>query len=215
MQVGHWVQLEVSDTGIGIPDEDLPKIFEPFFTTKEAGTGSGLGLAQVEGIIAQHGGKIDVKSEYGKGSTFRIFFPPVVEEMTGTFSGQTSKVIEGSEEVVLIVEDSEPTRDALCDVLEALNYRILQAESGIQALEIYGSNPVDIVLSDVVMPEMGAPELYRELQELDPKVRMILITGYPLNEEGRELLDKGVLDWVEKPFALEKLSLTLDRALRD
>lgn len=204
---GMWLRLIVSDTGLGIPPEIINKIFDPFFTTKGPDKGTGLGLSQVYGIVKQHEGEIAVESAPGQGSSFIIYLPagtglrplPELEDALPATAADA--------ETILLAEDNEPLRDAMQNMLEELGYQILVAGNGKEALEVFQKSPqIDLVLSDLVMPEMGGVELYEALQGIRPDVKMIIISGYPLETKGKELLQKGILDWVQKPFTVTDLA---------
>ena len=204
----EWVQLTVSDSGTGIPAEVLPHIFEPFYATKKAGEGTGLGLAQVYGIVKQHQGHIDVTTRMGEGTTFTVYLPALPPSEPETPAGRTPGLIRGQGETVLVVEDNPAARRALVESLETLNYRILEAADGQEALtlfEQYGDE-IALVLSDVVMPGMGGMELCSALSRLDPAVRVVLLTGYPLDNGSTELQMAGVVDWLLKPADLNQLA---------
>ncbi len=208
----EWVKIEVSDTGRGIPSEHLPHVFEPFFTTKEAGQGSGLGLAQVYGIIKQHGGYIDVTSQPGEGTTFILYLPPSDAEVESiVHENQETTFAENGGEAILVVEDNEHTRNAVCDTLKGQGYRVLEAGGADAAIEIYQRQPVDLVLTDLVMPKIGGVQLHDALLEVDAGVKMIIMTGYPQEQQGKELLERGIIAWIQKPVRVE----TLLKAIRE
>lgn len=215
MAPGIWVQLRVSDTGVGIPPEIAPHIFEPFYTTKDPGDGSGLGLAQVYGIVKQHGGFIDVDSHLGMGTTFIIYLPAL--EVPVEYSDTLPMTITagGHKELILVVEDDEATLNAVHEILETLNYRVLTATDGRQALNIIESfnGGVDLVLSDLVMPEMGGVALYQELEDRSFNTKVIFMTGYPLGAGTRELLDHKKVTWLQKPIRSDKLARVIQDAL--
>ena len=214
MSPGSWIHIEVEDSGTGIDDEHLPRIFEPFFTTKEAGEGSGLGLAQVYGIIKQHDGYINVDSKVGEGTSFSIYFPAIPEAERNGPSTPDREAIDGGHESILLVEDDAITLQAISEILGMLNYQVYEAHTGEEAINIYKKSAIDLVLSDLVMPHMGGAELFTALQQIDPDVKMILLTGYPLGDEGKELLEKGIVAWVHKPLDMQTLSLLVQNALR-
>jgi PAS domain S-box-containing protein len=203
---GEWIKIEVSDTGEGIPVDTLPHIFEPFYTTKPVGQGTGLGLAQVYGIVKQHNGFIDVVSQPGVWTTFKIFLPskcaPVEEEQK---LAEVFSRFDGGGQVVLLVEDDQPTREAIYTLLEVNNFKVLTAPNGMDALRMYARNndTISLVVSDVVMPLMGGVELYKTLQAKWPNVKMLLVTGFPLDAEAQEILEKGYVNWLQKPFAIK------------
>jgi signal transduction histidine kinase len=214
MPSGEWITLSISDTGVGIPQEVLPHIFEPFFTTKEVGEGTGLGLAQVYGIVKQHEGYIDVRSQVGVGTTFLVYLPALLEpQMPG--EEELEEIPRGRGETVLLVEDGPEVLQAGLAMLEHLGYRVLTARDGQQALEVHAEHKDEIalVLSDVVMPRIGGQELCQLLRERDPTIKMVLVTGYPLGEEISELRAAGIAGWVRKPFMLEQLARVVRRAL--
>jgi len=213
MMPGKWIELKVSDSGAGIPPSNLSHIFEPFFTTKERGKGTGLGLAQVYGIVKQHGGEISVHSKVGEGATFTIFLPALSTETARSRDEEKDTSVAGDGQLVLLVEDDAGTRQAMADILEMLNYRVRVAGDGAEGLAIFEeqAGEIALVISDMVMPEMGGMRLYRRLKGIQPDVRVILMTGYPLEEEDRELLEAGMATWIQKPFTPEQIG----RAIRD
>ena len=211
---GEWIQINVADNGKGIPKEDIPNLFEPFFTTKPPGEGTGLGLAQVFGIVTQHEGHIDVLSEMGKGTTFRVFLPALPIASLSGIIPDDSKPIEGMMETILVVEDDEPMREALVETLELMNYQVLSAGDGLEALQFFDQDTsVDLVLSDLVMPEMGGVALHAALKERYPDVKMVVMTGYPLAEGGKDLLEHGIVAWLQKPLDGETLGIAIRKIL--
>jgi signal transduction histidine kinase/CheY-like chemotaxis protein len=215
MPAGKWLELRVSDTGVGIPAENLPHIFEPFYTTKGPGEGSGLGLSQVYGIVKQHGGYIDVESRPGEGTAFIIYLPAMKAMDVPTTPSKPVLPKNGNREKVLIVEDDASTRQAVQEILESLNYEVFGASHGKEALDLLESldGTVDLVLSDMVMPEMGGVALYRALEERGYRAKLVLMTGYPLGAGTRELLDHQQVAWVQKPLHLNALAATIRGAL--
>jgi CheY-like chemotaxis protein len=214
--VGEWVEVTISDTGIGVRPDDLPHIFEPFFTTKEPGRGSGLGLAQVHGIVGAHEGHIGVESHTGQGTTFVIYLPlHLLELPTDTSTNELPALVKGQGEIVLVVEDSVSTRKAIVESLELLNYRVLEATNGQEALEVLEERgeEVALVLSDVVMPGMGGIALLHALKERGLAVQVVMLTGHPLESELEDLRAQGMIDWLPKPPGLEKLAQMVARAL--
>lgn len=210
---GEWIRIIVSDTGTGIPDENIAHVFEPFFTTKPAGAGTGLGLAQVYGIIKQHEGYIDVKSKVGEGTTFTIFLPALASPPSADDDQESSTRLDGVGKTVMLVEDDRATREALRALLEAHNYNVLTAENGREALAKYEDDPAEIqmVISDVVMPEMGGVELYNHLKERDEDIKMLFVTGHPLNHESQMVLETGQVHWLQKPFSTNDFNQAVQR----
>lgn len=207
MPPGAWLSIEISDNGSGIPGSLLGRIFEPFFSTKDRGKGSGLGLAQVYGIVQQHNGFIKVHSAINEGTTFTIYLPLVDSMETKAQPIMTDKVTNTRHRCILVVEDNVATRDALVDFLDINGYQVLTAKDGQEAVHIFQTHQekIDLVLSDMIMPRLGGLELSRELRTVKPNVKMILMTGYPLQEDGRQMLEKGGIAWLQKPFEVEAL----------
>ena len=212
MEAGDWAVWSVSDTGMGIPPEVLEHIFEPFFTTKQPGEGTGLGLSQVYGIVKQHGGEIDVESEVGKGTTFTIYLPQVARAEVSR-EGPESEVARGQGEVVLVVEDKLEVLEVAKGMLEHLNYRVLTAANGQEGLAVYDSHrdEISLVLTDMVMPEMGGLEMIEALKERDAGVRAVMMTGYPLREAQ---LPQGIAGSLGKPLNIEQVSQVVSKALK-
>jgi PAS domain S-box-containing protein len=213
MDAGQWICLAVSDTGTGIPPDVLPRIFEPFFTTKPKGEGTGLGLAQVYGIVKQHRGHVGVETEVGKGTTFRIYLPAQeMQEVTET--PQEERAARGKGETILVAEDEEKVRELSRRILESLGYQVLTAADGRKALEIYRTKEgVDLVLTDMVMPEMGGKELIQELRRENPHLKVAAMTGYVLAEDLQELKEEGNLEIVHKPLDTNTLARVVRHAL--
>jgi PAS domain S-box-containing protein len=213
LDAGEWIALRLADTGEGIAAEDMPHIFEPFFTTKPPGKGTGLGLAQVHGIVAQHNGLVTVDSRPGEGTTFTVYLPAAGGEQAGDQRLELPRSYDrGQGERILLVEDDTTARQAMLEILQALNYRVFASGSGAEALQEYDrrGGEIDLVLSDIVMPDKGGVELYRALQAINPAVKFVLMTGYPTGQGTRELLDQRKVNWLQKPFTTE----TLGKALR-
>jgi two-component system cell cycle sensor histidine kinase/response regulator CckA len=213
MSPGEWVRVTVEDTGTGIPPDVEPRIFEPFFTTK-APLGSGLGLAQVYGIIKQHEGEIDLVTKVGRGTTFTLYLPALPIAAAAHPSPGASALSYGAEEVILVIEDDAAVRSALVATLETLNYRTLEAANGRDALAILEQGEeVALVLTDLVMPEMGGTALFRALQQRGAAVPVVMLTGHPLEEELQKLQEQGLAGWLLKPPTLERLSEVITQVL--
>jgi signal transduction histidine kinase/GAF domain-containing protein/ActR/RegA family two-component response regulator len=216
MPPGEWVRIDVSDTGAGISAKVLPHIFEPFFTTKAPGVGTGLGLAQVYGIVKQHDGFIEVKSEEGKGTTFTMYLPAMIVKESAAPLPETGGFKHGKGETILVVEDDVATREGVREVLELLNYKVVVAQDGREALEIFNAQPhVDLVITDLVMPGVGGMSLYKTLKKKVPDIKVVMMTGYPLGDGTRELLDQGQVIWIQKPLNSSTLGRTISEALQN
>lgn len=213
---GKWMKLTVTDTGMGIPQQNVPRIFEPFYTTKATGQGTGLGLSQVYGIIQQHKGAITATSTEGKGTAFTIYLPIMVAEPPKAPNNIESKKHLGKGETILVVEDNDATRDAVCDILEGQGYQVLTAADGMKALAILAEEAkyVDLILSDMVMPIMGGLELHRVVRARHPHIKTIIMSGYPLKEDEHSLLSEGIVEWIEKPFSVEDITETIAAVLK-
>ncbi len=206
----RWVELRVSDTGCGIPPENLERIFEPFFTTKSPDQGTGLGLAQVFGLVRQHGGHVTVESEVGKGSTFRVFLPVHRGRRAPDEPGGDSLPL-GRGQTVLVVDDDPLVREITASLLETLGYRVLRAEDGRQALEKVLRSPeeIELVLSDVSMPELDGLGLVHALRERGVEIPVVLMSGYTPPHG----LPPKVL-FVPKPAGRTTLARVVARALK-
>ncbi len=213
--VETWVRLTVSDNGTGIPDDVLPHIFEPFFTTKPPGRGTGLGLAQVYGIVKQHGGEITVLSQIGKGTTFVVYLP-LLKEIVPTAPAKDSRNVTGGRgEIILVVEDDPSIRGALVDSLQELNYQSITAINGEEALAILAEqhDRIALILSDVIMPKMGGIDLFRAVRDRYPNIKFILLSGHPRNHTLTEAEQKALTAWLDKPIDLSQLAETLAHIL--
>jgi len=186
--------------------------FEPFFTTKSPAEGTGLGLAQVHGIVMQHEGHIDIHSQVGRGTTFVIYLPALQIYQPELPAMNLPDLVGGRGETILVVEDSEPTRQALVASLEELNYGTLEAVNGREALDILEQrgDEIGLVLSDVVMPGMGGIALLRSMKAQGYRIGVVLLTGHPLERELEDLQfqepDSPLIGWLLKPAGLEQLA---------
>ena len=179
MQPGKYVQIRVSDNGAGMDDEIRARIFEPFFTTKEVGKGTGLGLSMVYGIVKQHEGYINVYSEPGHGTAFKIYLPAAEDAVVEEAPAVQIPLLGGTE-TILVAEDEEPLRGLAKDVLEAMGYTVILAKNGEEAVETFKAKrgEIDLVILDVVMPRMGGHEAHERIRRLDKDVPIIFMTGY-------------------------------------
>jgi PAS domain S-box-containing protein len=213
---GSYALITVSDTGNGIEEATREHIFEPFFTTKEVGKGTGLGLAIAYGIVKQHRGFINVYSEPGKGTTFRLYFP-----LTGIVPQDERKTAplpaRGKGETILVVEDSEHIRDLLRELLSECGYRVIEAADGEEGVERFREkcDEVDLVLMDVIMPRKNGKEAFDEIRAIDPEVKTLFMSGYTADVISRKGIDAAGLDLVTKPVTpgalLAKIREVLDK----
>jgi PAS domain S-box-containing protein len=210
---GNYVLFTVSDTGVGMDKKTQERIFEPFFTTKEMGKGTGLGLASVYGIIKAHGGYIDVDSEKGKGTTFSIFLPSSEKEVVKA-KKIPAEILNGTE-TVLIVDDEDIILEIGSRLLKSMGYKVLLASSGEEALEIYKETKdnIDIVVLDLIMPAMGGGEVYNRLIEINPKVKVLLSSGYSMDGKAKKILARGCNGFIPKPFNMRLLSQKIRQIL--
>ena len=207
---GSWVCLSVSDTGMGMDEEVQAHLFEPFYTTKETGKGTGLGLAQVFGIVRQHEGHIDVETAPEEGTTFRIYLPAHDAEVEAGARNQSTSIPRGRGETILLVEDEPGVRDAVEQVLADLGYRVITANHGKEALSVCRSQAVDAVITDLVMPRMGGKALLAALQTDAPEIPVLAITGYALEgDDLNGLIDAGFVDVISKPLDVGGLVTTI------
>ena len=210
---GPYVMLAVSDTGIGMTEEVSSHLFEPFFTTKPPGKGTGLGLATCYGIIKQNGGHIWVYSEYGRGSTFKIFLPRTAAAVASEAPAELPDVTLTGHETVLVVEDEPLVRAITVETLETLGYKVLQAGSGDEALAVAHEHdePIDVLVTDVVMPGMGGPALSARLHRERPTLRVLYVSGYTDDAIVHHGVVEPGVQFLQKPFALA----TLARRIRE
>jgi PAS domain S-box-containing protein len=217
MKPGKYVKLSVTDTGVGMDKTTQQRIFDPFYTTKEMGRGTGLGLASVYGIVKNHGGFINVYSEKGRGTTFTIHLPATGKEVMA--KKQIEKDILKGSETVLLVDDEKMIIDVGKRLLKKLGYKVLTAGSGTEALEIYSKNrdKIDMVILDMIMPEMDGGETYDMLRKINHKIKVLLSSGYSISGQATEILDRGCDGFIQKPFNIrglsEKLREIFDKAL--
>lgn len=214
-QLGPHVALRASDTGTGMTPEVMEKIFDPFFTTKEVGKGTGLGLATVIGIIKSHGGFLTLQSEVGVGTTFSVFLPAAQDANAGAAAKEEAPITGGRGELVLVVDDEPPIREALVRTLTANGYRAYTAEDGSDALALYFQrrNEIKLVLTDIAMAQMDGVALVRSLRKLDPQVRVIVSSGHFQKENMVVLEGLGVKTFLDKPYTAEKLLRAVSAAL--
>ncbi|MCF2972161.1 response regulator [Synechococcus sp. Nb3U1] len=216
-KVGPYVAISVSDTGSGIPPEMQQKIFEPFFTTKPLGQGTGLGLSTVLGIIQSqsHGGFINVYSEVGQGSQFKVYLPAVENAITVAYRDQQRELPRGQEELILLVDDEPDIRELTRSTLEHFGYRVLTASEGTEVIVQFVQHQKEVALAlvDMMMPVMDGAQTIRALLQLQPDLKVIAISGLLTNGHSAALASSNVKAFLSKPHTAEKLLTTLQRVL--
>ena len=232
VEPGNYVKISITDTGVGMDEATKQRVFEPFFTTKEMGRGTGLGLASVYGIIKNHSGIVNVHSEKGMGTTFDIYLPASEKEVVKE-KELHEETLKGAE-TILLVDDEDIIVDVGEGMLKALGYKVLLARSGKEAIEIvskayrakgkgqkrkesYAPGAVppapDLVILDIVMPEMGGGEVYDRIKEIDPDIKVLLSSGYSIDDQAKEILERGCDSFIQKPFNMKRLSQMLREIL--
>ncbi len=216
MAPGEYVRISVSDTGAGMDEATRKRIFEPFFTTKEMGRGTGLGLASVYGIIKNHDGHIRVDSAKEHGATFDIFLPAMECDAVPTqaHGRETAEILRGTE-TVLFVDDEEMILEIGTEFLENMGYDALSARSGREAIDIYRKNRVkiDMVIVDMVMPDMGGGAIFDELKKINRNVKVLLSSGYSIDGQASDIMKRGCSGFIQKPFKMKQLSQKLREIL--
>jgi len=213
---GQAVWLAVEDTGHGIPAEVRDRIFEPFFTTKGAGKGTGLGLSVVHGIVAQHGGRIEVESTVGRGTKFKVSVPRAGSgEFAAAEEAQvaTSDLPLGRGERILVVEDEEIARQGLRDILASLGYVVVAVGSGEEAGALPSDPQYNLLLTDLMLPGVAGPALAAGLKERWPALKVILMSGYTEDEAVRSGVETPVVRFLQKPFDMRTLAREVRAAL--
>lgn len=214
MDPGDWVLLSVADTGRGIPPEHMSRLFQPFFTTKAVGEGTGLGLAQAYGLVRQHDGFIHVATALNRGTTFTVYLPLHATDESVPRAPRTVPHAQPGG-TILLVEDEQPVREVIDAMLCDLGFSVVQASSATEALEIYRrrSTDIDVVLTDLMMPGMNGLALAEHLARLNPQVRVVVVSGYPLDASSRGRLSAIAGGWVQKPVIMEQLQVAVMAAM--
>ncbi len=215
---GQYVILEIEDNGPGIPPEIIGKIFEPFFTTKPVGEGTGLGLSVVYGIVRNHGGYIDVRSKPGE-TKFLVYFPKAqaIDQPKKILVGKSIPIDLRGQGTILVVDDEKEIRQFIRSVLEEHGYRVIEAQNGYEAIEIFQekAHEIDLVLLDLIMPEMDGKDTFWNLKKLLPNIRVILLTGYVADSTVRSMLNNGARAFLTKPFRLQDLLVVVNQVLTE
>jgi PAS domain S-box-containing protein len=203
---GDYVLLTLTDTGTGMDKKTVGRIFDPFFTTKGMSRGTGLGLASVYGIVKSHGGTISVSSKKGKGTTFSLYLPASKRQAMKENRG-FDKFVPGKE-TVLLVDDEDMILDVGTQILEKMGHKVMKAKSGQEAIEIYEKHRdlINLVILDMIMPGVGGGETYDRIKTINPEVKVLLSTGYSINGQATQILERGCNGFIQKPFRMKELS---------
>jgi two-component system, cell cycle sensor histidine kinase and response regulator CckA len=210
---GNYIRVTITDTGSGMNDETRLRVFEPFFTTKEKGRGVGLGLASAYGIIKEHGGSIEVISELGHGTIFKIYIPASSKELLKETAVHGS-IVKGTE-TILLVDDEKSVLDVCEEILVAIGYNVLAASNGEEALSTYkaNKNSINLVILDMIMPGLSGGETYDALKLINPEVKVILSTGYSISDQAKKIMERGCQSLIQKPFRMDDLSQKIREVL--
>ena len=213
IEPGRYVKISVTDTGVGMDKQTLERIFDLFFTTQEMGRGTGLGLASVFGIIQNHNGHINVYSEKGHGTTFNIYLP-VSETQIVEEKGAPDELLTGTE-TILLVDDEDMIITVASEMLRKLGYEIVVAKSGKEAIDLCKAHKdtIDIVILDMIMPDMSGEETYNRIKEVMPGVKVLLSSGYSIIGQAKDMLERGCNGFIQKPFNLKRLSQKIREVL--
>ena len=212
---GRFVKISVIDTGVGMDAKVRQRIFEPFFTTKEVGKGSGMGLASAFGIIKNHNGIIDCQSKKGKGSTFSVYLP--ASYFSAMKDSEEDIVLLKGSETILLVDDESIILEVGRRLLKELGYRVFIARSGKSALKIFSAchDDIDLVILDIVMPEMDGKEIYAKMKQIQPDLHVLLASGYSIDWQARNMIENGCHGFIQKPFKFNELSGQIRKILGD
>jgi PAS domain S-box-containing protein len=210
----YYVELIVEDTGTGIPDDIISKIFDPFFTTKESSKGTGLGLSVVYGIVSSHNGYIEVFSEVNKGTKFHIYLPLTQYQIETIKTNNESLIYKGNESI-LVVDDEELIAESLSSILSSLGYKVITTSDGLEAIELYKSNKIDLVILDIIMPKIDGLQVFQILYEYDNNLKVLFMTG--LADENKISTTNYVNqdNLIRKPFLINELSIKIRNILKN
>ncbi len=211
-----YAEIRFSDSGVGIPDEIMEHLFEPFYTTKQRGKGTGLGLAQVYGIVSQHNGIVQVNTDKTSGTMVSICFPLSLDDEVSENNISYEVNDTGNQELVLIVEDHTDSGEVLSDILEKLNYKTIVANNGLQALDVVNSTsePIALIISDIVMPKLNGIEFAKKMLDRNSLIPIILMTGHPLSNQLDQVDSSNIHAVLQKPLNINVLSTTIFSALQ-
>jgi PAS domain S-box-containing protein len=211
---GHYVMLRIADSGIGMDQKTMERIFDPFFTTKEMGRGTGLGLASVYGIVKGHGGYIDVESQPGQGATFIIYLP-ASSKIVDTTSPEP-KAIPAGHGTILLIDDEKLVVDVVSSMITMLGYTAMTADSGQKGIEIFKAHKdrIDLIVLDMIMPEIGGGQVFDRLREIKPDVAVILSSGFSIDGRATEILKRGCGGFIQKPYSIEQLGEKIKQVMK-
>jgi CheY-like chemotaxis protein len=208
---GEYVEISVKDTGVGMDAATQKRIFEPFFTTKEKGKGTGMGLAAVYGAVKSLHGAITVKSKPGCGTDFAVFFPIALNEEKSRENEFPQKPAKATLKI-LIIDDEEVVCDVVSKMIQKSGHTVTAFTSGLEALKLYerSSNEIDIVILDLVMPQISALDVFERLRKINPRVKVLLASGYSAGDEAQAILQLGAAGFIQKPFSVVELEHKLE-----
>jgi two-component system, cell cycle sensor histidine kinase and response regulator CckA len=210
---GVYIKISVADTGVGMDEKVQTRLFEPFFTTKEMGRGTGLGLASAFGIIKNHNGFITFHSEKNKGTTFHIFLPASQETPVKETVPDEEIVMGGGN--ILLVDDETMVSEVGSEILHTLGYKVQVARSGPEALDIYqmNQNEIDLIILDMIMPGMSGDEMFDRFKQINPKVKILLSSGYSIDGQASAIMARGCDGFIQKPYSMSVLSKKIGEVL--
>jgi signal transduction histidine kinase/ActR/RegA family two-component response regulator len=213
MKEGKYAVIKVIDTGTGMDEETLKRIFEPFFTTKEVGKGTGMGLPMAYGVVKNHNGFIEVDSAPGKGSAFTIYLPAIGEKAEREI--EIAKPLHKGKGGILVIDDEEITRNVARDILHELGYDVLLASGGKEGIKIYADKKdvIDLVILDMIMPEMGGKETFKKLKEINPDVKILISSGYGQDSLPEQVMDDGEAGFIQKPYNINEIAAIIKEVL--
>ncbi|MBI1747231.1 MAG: response regulator [Acidobacteria bacterium] len=211
LKPGRYVCISVRDTGIGMKREQVARVFEPFYTTKELGKGTGLGLSVVYGIVKNHGGYIEVKSEPGRGTVFSLYFPATSRVIQQ--EKPTEDEVPRGHGKILVADDEDMVRNMLCELLQDLGYEVIPARDGAEAIDVYVERhaEIDLVILDMIMPKLDGGETYSRLKQMNPHIKAILSSGYSQEGKVQDVIKKGISGFIQKPYSVGEIA----RVVRD